>query len=683
MPGLLTAIAPESARGGIVRDVAEGSARDAAAARVIAEAAESGNEGAEAFADEAQELLGAAAIRRSRADRLRCCAAKAAVQGHHRLAAIGSDAALTEEREADRIEGAVIGAVRQSHAPGVFGYVSPEEKRLLARKSSMENMSSGQLEQTFSDMLNNMYTISGANFGGDDPEDDEIDDVSAEKLAIAAEVFGGDLPAVFGTEVYAGFFDAFKRSREGMKKRLKAKQERLFKLEEKLESLEDDDKSGAQVKLLRMRVGLLEKGIARLKKKLGSIEDAGEEMADSAKKARRIQTAETQLLKEAIDTKPELSPEPLDDLLSDEELNSASDLFGATPRRARAVRRRMKALRRRGGAGTGRRLQDMTRSLSSEPFWQETYLDEPMDMSLLDEGQDDGLYEEEEGEGFDMMGRRGGGFRRGGFRRGRRARRGPRGGRGWGPGPGPGYFYPAGYAVYPDPYLEDLLAQQEDDLLLDDDLDDVLELEGLGSSNQVAPGRRVFIGFFQRRAQRYGSASVDPDSYGAGFLQSISDWFSSLWGSAKQTAERRKSAADAARAARAPYTPAVKEARGRVAESLKVLSQKGKTRRKAGRQAFKESWQDGAPAGKSKKGGRLWPRRSAESGTQSIPAKARVVEGRAGYVYQQNADGSIKILKDPTGRASGRTLTKGASWSAITNEIGPVGSAAYAFGGGR
>ena len=40
-------------------------------------------------------------------------------------------------------------------------------------------------------------------------------------------------------------------------------------------------------------------------------------------------------------------------------------------------------------------------------------------------------------------------------------------------------------------------------------------------------------------------------------------------------------------------------------------------------------------------------------------------------VYRQFKDGSIVILEDPTGRATGAKLTGGRAWKAITAEIGP------------
>lgn len=49
----------------------------------------------------------------------------------------------------------------------------------------------------------------------------------------------------------------------------------------------------------------------------------------------------------------------------------------------------------------------------------------------------------------------------------------------------------------------------------------------------------------------------------------------------------------------------------------------------------------------------------------------RVVQGNGGWVYRQHPNGTIEIVGAPSGYRSGATLTSGAAWVAITDEIGP------------
>jgi len=594
MSGLVTAIAPETARKHLASQVSSGSARDAAAARVIVEAAEGGDESAAAFAAEAQALIGIADVRRTRAARLRGCAAQAAISGFDRLAAIGSDAALVEELEADKVEAAVIGAVRESHSPGSFGYVSPEETRMLSRKGALEHMTSGQLEQAFSSVLGKLYA-SGDNFGADD-EEEEVEDDSAKKLALAAEAFGGDLPFVFGVDVYGAFWDAFKPNQDRLRKRLAKRRRALSKMESRLEALEDEDKKGPEVLWLRTRIKLAERSISMMRRKLGELADAGDKMKSSEKKAKKFELAETQEIKESIDTGFDFEDDDLSDFLGDDEILAAADVFGLGPRRRRAMGRRMRGIRRHGGRHAGRRMHRMGRRMwPQHPFYVE---------------------------------------------------------------------YPV-YTEYPNPYLDDLLLLEEEDLDLDADLDSTLEDEGisLGSANQVPVGRRVFIGFFDRRASKYGSASVEPAAYGAGFFEQMGTWFSNLWSGAKTQAVRRKTATQAAREARAPHQAEVIAARKAAGASVKAWASRKGEQRRAGQQARQESL-------RASRGG------PAVSKVAVKQAQSRTVPGAGGYLYQQNSDGSIKILKAPLAEIhmEGQLLSSGPAWTAITREIGPVGS---------
>jgi len=49
----------------------------------------------------------------------------------------------------------------------------------------------------------------------------------------------------------------------------------------------------------------------------------------------------------------------------------------------------------------------------------------------------------------------------------------------------------------------------------------------------------------------------------------------------------------------------------------------------------------------------------------------RIAEGSGGYTYMQEADGAVTILKAPAAANIGKKFISGASWDAITAEIGP------------
>lgn len=615
MSGLLGAIAPETAKRQIQQETMQGVAKDAVAARMIADAAESGNPAAAAFADEAQEILGAVAVRRARARRLRRAAARAAAMGYQGLSRCGSDAALVEERAADRMAAAVCQAVRESHSPGGMGYISPEEQRLLQQKTQLESMTQAQLEQGFSDLLTRM-DASAINFGADGDGDDEIVDDAARQIGAAAELFGGDLPAVFGASCYAGFFDVFKSSAERLRKRLARKQERLKKLEAKLESKEDAGKKGMDVKVLRLRINKLEQSIARIKKKLASLKDSAVKVAKSKAAAKKVEAAETQVVKEAIRDEDE----PEDDEKADDELAAACEVFGLRPRRAARVRRRVRRLRRR--AALARRPARRRRLL----------------------------------------------------RRARRLRR-----RAFGPPPAALRPYRRGRPVVVAPtteivpvpvYESPAYVEEEPELLVDEVEDAEIEEpeeyedeESFGAQTGLPPGRACLVGYFANRAALYGADSYDSASFGQGFFERVADWFRNLWGRGESAVQRHRSAAQAARAARAPLTPAVVEARRGVQAERKILRAKQSERREAARAAARAS-RRGAPvaaplAAPVAPGGAL---RQAE---------AKVVPGAGGYTYQANADGSVTILRSPTGRGEGVTLSSGPQYEAILAEIGP------------
>jgi hypothetical protein len=340
---MIGAIAPLSgARNALVREAAAGSARDAEAARIIAEEADRGNDAAMAFATEAQGLLGMADVARCRADRLRSASARAAAMGFDKLAAMGADVALLQDQEADRIEGSVIGAVRESHSPGMFGYVSAEEQKLLHRKTMQERMTTGQLETGFRTMLDRMYD-EARNYGAEGDDDEEVGTgESFARMGAAFEVFGGDVPAVFGANAYQGLFGFLKPSADRLRKRLERKQRRLAKAESRLETLEDSGKKGLQVKWLRMKVKKLERSIARIEGKLEKLDGAAEQVTNSAKKARTIEAAEQTKVQEAAG--PDMDMDE-DDEDVDFGLVAAADVYGLAPWRERRIRKRIRKLR--------------------------------------------------------------------------------------------------------------------------------------------------------------------------------------------------------------------------------------------------------------------------------------------------------------------------------------------------
>lgn len=616
MSALLGAIAPETARREASRQVAVGVARDAMAARMIADAAEAGNPAAAAFADEAQEILGAASVRKARASRLRYAAAVAAAGGYHGLSRCGSDAALVEERAADRLAASVCQAVRESHA---YGYLSPEESRLLQQKTRLESMTQSQLEQGFADLLKKIEA-SSINFGDDTDDADEVGDDSSEQVAMAAQLFGGDLPAVFGVSCYGAFGALFKVSAERLMKRLAKKRKLLAKLTSKLEEKEDADKKGLGVKVLRLRVNKLEKSISKIKEKLKKLGKAADDVESAAKESAKVEKAETQAVKEAVKDEDD----DLQDEEADEEVGAALELFGARPRRVfRATRRarRLRALASRARSpGVRRKLVRRANAIMGR-------------LALARRP-------------IRPAGSRPAMLRRRRFRR---------------HAPvvvtsSPVYvdedpaFFEEGDSVYvPVASYED---EDEDD---EDDRDDEA---AYGAATGLPPHRAALVGFFANRASSYGADVSDDATFGDGFFAQIGEWFRRLLGRGEAAVQQQRTAAQAAREARAPLTPSVVRARREVQSERRELREVTKARREAGRRAYKQA------------GGKL-----SMPNVSPIPsqqARSRVVRGAGGYVYQVNADSSVTILKSPDGRGEGRTLTSGKAYDAIVAEVSKI-----------
>lgn len=176
-----------------------GAARDLVAVRVLAKKADQGNPDALAFAEGAQEVLGQAAIRRARAQRLRAAAARASVNGYHDLARMGAEAASEEDVEASRLEGNVVASVRGTHAADGFGYYSESERREIQRKSYEEGLSASQREDLMNKLTAQLYASSGT-LNGEDEMGAEDTASTLSFLHAAADLYGGDLDSVFGVD---------------------------------------------------------------------------------------------------------------------------------------------------------------------------------------------------------------------------------------------------------------------------------------------------------------------------------------------------------------------------------------------------------------------------------------------------------------------------------------------------
>jgi chaperonin cofactor prefoldin len=276
-----------AARGGQADRNAEAAAKDAVTARVIVSAEAAGNPVAARFAGEARERLVESRVRRARARRLRQGAARAASVGLEQLSVFGADAALAEDLAANKLQGAVCAAVRSSYGGNPF-YMSPEESRLMNQKASFDNLSQAGLEKAFSSMLERSMSSAG-NYGDDDLMGEEKEDESTTRLGIAAECFGGDLPNLLGSDCYKRIGGVFKSSKAQLQKRLAKRKERLEKLQDALESKEDDDKKGG---VLQLRIKQLEKSIKRLTAKIRKLSVADRQVASSASDARVLRASE-------------------------------------------------------------------------------------------------------------------------------------------------------------------------------------------------------------------------------------------------------------------------------------------------------------------------------------------------------------------------------------------------------
>ena len=362
MSHFLSALAPPSGR-----PCPLASAHDAMAAELIERAAQAGNAGAEEVAWSLNAALTRSYLRRQRSGRLREVGWRASSMGYHDFAELAGLAATDEETEAMGEEAFADSVVRGTHSQ--FGYLSPSETKFLARKKAEESWTAQQAETVLASLLDNLYA-QATNFGASDeynPEaGDANDEFGAEHIdAVTALVrsYRGDLPLVFGDDAYHAIFGIFQASEEQLRKRQARLQKRLERLETKLEEKEDAGKTGLAVKLLTLRIGFLEKRLAKIGDKLDKTAQGKKETKVAAKDATKIKAGEHSALTSATEGRQkrrrsatQTLPDIESDLaaLEDEALGAEVDVFGLSSRRAQRLARRLARLEGRLAKLSGR-----------------------------------------------------------------------------------------------------------------------------------------------------------------------------------------------------------------------------------------------------------------------------------------------------------------------------------------
>ena len=730
---LVTAINPlTGVKAKASRDGAKHAARDALAALVIEDAAFQGNPDASDFVGEANAFLGAARVHRLRARRLRKKATKAAAMGAANLAQEISLAAEDEQQEAERLEGSLIRAVRESHQ-GVMGYVSPEEQKLLNWYAYKDKTSSATLGKQF-EALSHKMIESAYNFGADGDEDEEVPLLGADDIYTAADVLGGDFEAVYGAFAFDDCYGLFKASKSKLRARLKRKRSRLRSIEKKLGALEDAGKSGLKVKFFQMRIQQLEKAIKRIKKKIGKTAKTKKKVQEADLDAEVQQAADTEVRKETaqpsladLDAQEEAEEaqwlseadgEIFGEAL-DEDLFAACDVYGMSERRASRIQRRVARLkarlphvtRERRRARIERRIDRLESKLESAGMTTEP-----------DEAAESDAYINVQS----MMQ----------------------------PSTDAGDSYITNYG-YPQTRADPSLYFQVGGMFGDDSIQE----------------RQPYLGFFLRRAAHYGVAvpNGQGDQFG-GFWDGIKNFFSNLGqGTAKvakatgagiakgaqatgQAVRTQWDAAAAARAAASTHGPAVRSARSdlrsqqdtlrqqrqaiKEAQGPGIRAQKREIRKekrelkalqaqqaaalrqarkqaapgisqskKSLRKAKRTQRKDARAARRATIAARKAERRGGGGGSTGISlppldagglssagptmnmrdfefARSRAVSGAGGWSYLQQPDGTIQITTAPSEYAdrAGLVLTSGPAWAAITAEIGPYTSSTATVG---
>lgn len=351
---------------------------DVMAAELLASAASTDPEAAE-LKGSLNAMLGAAFIHNERCGRLNDAAVQATLGGAHDAAVVIAGAAQAEREAAMEHESVVTGAVRGMHS---FGYMTADEQKFIRRKKFEEGMTSGQAEDIFSKMLDSMFQ-SAVNFGADSDgfgadesetaeEPEEMDNGAFEQVGVVFAALGGDFPLVFGSDAYDRFNETFGASLDRLKKRRARLKQRLTRLREKLKTLKEAGKSGLRVRFLERRVDKLAERIEKISGKIksaGGAKGAADESADEAEETDRaessaakhaakgdddaeldaIESVMTDLDEDDSETDNEDDEGDLEDE-EDEEINglvAEVSLFGASPRRASRLKKRVVRLEAR------------------------------------------------------------------------------------------------------------------------------------------------------------------------------------------------------------------------------------------------------------------------------------------------------------------------------------------------
>lgn len=715
---LLGAVASLPAvRAELARKAAAASARDRMAAQVITDSAMQGNPAAGAFVDEAGGLLQRARVHRSRARRLRSASARAAAMGYDRLASLGADVAAAEDAAGDSSEAAVVRAVRDAHS-GAFGFVSDAEARIIRNSDWLAQATAGEAEAAFSAMLDRLAS-SGSNFGSDDGEESEGD--AAERLGVALEVFGGDFPVIFGYDAYARIGAVFQASVATLQKRLRNKEIELRKTSDKLDSLEEQGKENLNAKMLRAKIGRLERSIARIRQKLeargalkkqvveskSASEDteesesaavesdsstpAGSEVAPMSVKEKRL-LANQEALSRMTASQVEAAMQKISEDASSD--NMGADAQPTASRKVamknagrlaravltaggtefvRAIRRgdgsKAKAALARRQAGLARRVGKIqARRLAGEVA---------VAFGLLPSmGADVPSYA---GDALDIT---------------------LAGGASLAKAASEGKILPVRQAIRRYKAREAAHKAAVAGRALRGESGTVFG--GLPVVAMHGKSRPIFLGYFSRRAQQLGGDGVDADSEEAfgGFFDSIANWFRTLFAKTREESLKVERGLAARKAARAQFEPALADRRKSlrnlradrsrevadvrlrfnrpVTEADKDVAQVMTARRKAGRLAYKTGRKGGqaAPVDLPAVMAPVAEAASAESATVEIAPASRTVEGKGGWVYEQGPD-MIRIVRAPKGheKAEGKLLKpNNRYYKAIIKEIGELSS---------
>ena len=647
---------------------------DVMAAEMLAAASESHVEAAE-LSDSLNDLLGAAYLCRQRAARLNGASARASHTGQHDLAAMIGAAATKESASADEFELVGASCIRGMHS---FGYLSDMEKRQLSRDAFLRSASASQVDNALASLTKKLYD-DVTNFGvdpdgfGGEQEPEEMGGEGCAVFGMAAEMLGGDVPAVFGDEFYDAFGKLFKPSVTRLRKRQERLQNRLEKLTDKLEALEDQGKSGLRVRVLQKRIDVLENRLDKIAGKLESLEDSREQVEESREKSAKVKAAEQSSIDAALDSDddfPELDEDDEDDD-DDFGLVSEVEVFGASERRTKRIRRRIARLKKRMA-----RLAERDRGPLREKRiakLQQRIAKLEAKISDFDDGED---FDDDFDDDFDEE-----------------------------------ESYTASLVT---PKVK---AYSEDAFLS--------SFAGVLAADPGSANRQPYVQFFRRKMDRHGSLNLSPAVMGSAnddFYSGVGGFFTKLLTAVGKGAkaagggiskgasafmdrrparqERRKKFAnrssDAAQALATKIrdTQPIRQAKRqdrrstaqayvkRKAEGLQARTAAARLARQDARSSsdFRAKVKAALTAGrKIRRDGRRAFFRLPNGLATTLPdiekGSPRDVPGKGGWTYRQFPDGTIKVIGAPSGRRSGSVLSPGSdAHAAITREIGPYRS---------